>query len=72
MKRIYKRDSRLESHPLFPYIAWITIILFAVFVMNLIMSVEKRIVALEERTANLQYQYQIDASTATASTTVTE
>ena len=72
MKRIYNKDSRLESHPLFPYIAWGTIIVFAVFVVNLTLSVENRISALEDRTTQLQYQYQYGVAADTAQPAVSE
>ena len=36
MKSIYNKDQRLESHHIFPYIAWLVIIIFVWFVYSLV------------------------------------
>lgn len=63
MKRIYNKDNRLESHRLFPYFAWVTIIGFALFVFNLVHDVEKRISALEAQSRAVNTTYGVTVET---------
>lgn len=59
MMQIYNKDNRLESHRIFPYVAWTVVILFALFVLNLVLNIEKRIAALEERSTTVSSEYNV-------------
>lgn len=52
------RKFSLERHRLFPYIAWSTIALFAVFVGYLSLELKESMQGLENRTSNLEQAVQ--------------
>jgi hypothetical protein len=66
MKRIYNKDSRLESQRWFPYAAWALVIGFSLFVYNLVLNVEARITALEARANSQLDTYNVAQPSATS------
>ncbi len=49
MKRIYNKDTRLESHFIFPFVAWGLIIAFALFVYTMVTDFAKTAAELKEQ-----------------------
>ncbi len=47
-------NNALERHKFFPYIAWTTVILFALFVGHLTMTISQQISSLGERAVTLE------------------
>jgi hypothetical protein len=48
----------LEGHKLFPYIAWITVILFSFFTYSLVLDLKASVNALEQKTEQTEMQLQ--------------
>lgn len=54
MKAVYRKDQRLESHRLFPFVGWTLIILLSVFVFNITMELKNTTNRLQAKVESLE------------------
>ena len=62
MGRIYNKDANLESHKLFPYVAWGIVFLFSFFVYTLVTDLQAVAGELAEKNQGLKEKTSVDVA----------